>query len=205
MQTTILLVRHGQTEWNRSERFRGRYDIPLNQTGMGQAQKTARRIAAQWMPSGLLSSPLSRAMQTADAIAQTCGLEVEPCPGLVDIDYGKWQGLTNEEASQKWPDLVTAWFDHPEGVHIPGGESLAEVRQRAVATLEEIWALRSGETVVLVSHTVVNRLILLEVLGLGNERFWHLRQEPCAINVIQHTGGETILAVMNDTGHLTGM
>jgi phosphoserine phosphatase len=98
MKTTMILVRHGQTEWNRVERFRGRADVPLNETGLRQAVLTAERIACSWHPVAVYSSPLSRAQQTAQATARQFDLSVEVNEGLADIDYGKWQGLTPEEA-----------------------------------------------------------------------------------------------------------
>jgi len=96
--TRFVLVRHGQTEWNRVERFRGRADIPLNETGLAQAKALARRLAS-WAIAAVYSSPLQRTRETGKAIARQLGLQVEPLEGLIDIDYGALQGLTPEEAS----------------------------------------------------------------------------------------------------------
>jgi len=202
MSTTIILVRHGETEWNRVERFRGRFDIPLNPTGVSQAKRTARRISKDWKPSAVYSSPLGRAMQTAEIIANASGKLAQPNDGLMDIDYGKWQGLTPEEAKAKWPELIAKWYDHPGAVRIPGGESLSKVRSRVMTALEMICWLNAEQEVVVVSHTVVNRLILLSVLGLGNGHFWNIRQDPCAINVIEKNAQKYILHSMNCTFHL---
>lgn len=201
-KTTFILVRHGQTEWNQIERFRGRADVPLNETGQAQAAAAGKHIAAEWQPSAIYASPLSRALETAQAIAVHFKLPVLTHPGLEDIDYGEWQGLTMEEASQRWEFELAAWHTAPQNVHIPGGESLAGVRQRAMEMVSELASRHSGETVVLVGHTVVNRLILLGLLGLGDERFWGLRQEPCAINVFECEAGGFTLVSMNDTCHL---
>jgi broad specificity phosphatase PhoE len=202
MATTIILVRHGQTEWNRVERFRGRYEVPLNKTGLAQAKKTAGRISARWKPAVLYASPLGRAMQTAKAIAQACNLKLQLCDGLIEIDYGEWQGLTPEEARLRWPELVAAWYTRPETVQFPGGESLVQVRQRVTASLKDICWLHANKEIVLVAHSGVNRLILLEILGLGNGRFWHLHQDPGAINVIEEKDHDFSLVSMNETGHL---
>ena len=200
--TRIMLVRHGQTEWNRVERFRGRADVPLNQTGLAQAEATARRMAQEWRPVAVYSSPLSRAVKTAGAIAGHCGLDVQIHNGLADIDYGEWQGLTPDEAKERWPDVHHAWYNLPHTARIPGGETLDDLRARVMAAVAELAARHVGQTILLVSHTVVNRVILLGVLGLGNERFWRLRQDTCAINVFEEEAGEYTLVSLNDTCHL---
>jgi broad specificity phosphatase PhoE len=200
--TRIVLVRHGETEWNRVERFRGRADVPLNERGISQAEAVARRIQRSWQATAVYSSPLSRAVRTAEAIARRLSLSVQVHPGLLDIDYGMWEGLSPDEVRQRWPELLLAWYEKPHTVRIPGGESLDELRSRCGEVLEEIAARHTESTVVLVGHTVVNRIILLAVLGLGSERFWHLRQDTCAINEIESDGQEFTLASMNDTCHL---
>lgn len=202
MVTSVILVRHGQTEWNRLERFRGHFDIPLNETGLDQAEKTAREIKKYWNPSSVYASPLTRAKQTAQKIAYAVDLPVQISNGVIDINYGEWQGLTKEEAEQKWPELITDWFDYPERVQIPGGESLAQVRYRARSTLDKICSLHQNQEIVIVSHTVVNRLILLDILGLGNDQFWQLRQEPCGINIIEKTTRNYAIVTMNDFHHI---
>lgn len=200
--TRFILVRHGQTEWNRVERFRGRADVPLNDVGLAQAAAAGRRIAAEWQPVAVYTSPLSRSAATAEAITAPLGLPVVPQDGLTDIHYGEWQGLTPEEARARWPDLVHAWYTAPATVQVPGGESLAEVRQRAMAVIHALTARHPGQTIVVVSHMVVNRVILLAILDLGNEHFWRLRQDNCAINVFEAEDGDFTLVTMNDTCHL---
>lgn len=203
--TRIVLVRHGQTEWNRVERFRGRADVPLNDTGLAQAAAMGERVAAEWSPAAIYSSPLSRAVKTADAIATHSNVPVQVHPGLADIDYGKWQGLTAEEARTRWPDEVDAWYSRPQDARIPGGETFDGLRHRAMSVLKELGERHEGQTIVLVGHTVINRIILLGVLGLGNDRFWRLRQEPCAISVCEWDGADYVLVSMNDTCHLRGL
>lgn len=198
----MILVRHGQTEWNRIERFRGRADVPLNEVGLAQAEATGRRVAEEWKPGAVYASPLSRAVKTAEAIARHFDLPVQVDPGLADIDYGEWQGLTPEEARQIWPEQVDNWYHRPEIALIPGGETLSDLRARALQTVNELAAGHAGETIVLVGHTVINRILLLGILGLGNERFWRIRQEPCAINVFEAQQGIFTLHSLNDTCHL---
>lgn len=201
--TKIILVRHGQTEWNRVERFRGHFDIPLNKTGLEQAEKTAREITRRWNSDAIYASPLARALQTAQKIAVYCGKPVQKLAGLIDIDYGKWQGLTYEDTGKQWPDLIFDWFEHPEKVQIPGGENLAQVQKRARLTLDQICVKHVDQTIVMVSHTVVNRLILLDILGLGKDQFWNLQQEPCTINLLEKTEYKYTIVTLNDFHHVT--
>jgi probable phosphoglycerate mutase len=198
----IVLVRHGQTEWNREERFRGWADVPLDEAGLAQAEATARRIVAEWAPVAVYSSPLSRAAKTAEAIARQFRLPIQTHRGLIDIDYGQWEGLTPDEARKRWPEMVDAWYHTPDTAQIPDGETLNNLRARVMEAVRELAARHEGKTIVLVGHTVVNRAILLGVLGLRNHRFWHLRQDTCAINVLEMDNDDFTLVSMNDTCHL---
>jgi probable phosphoglycerate mutase len=200
--TQIVLVRHGQTEWNRVERFRGRFDVPLNEIGLAQAAATGRRIAAEWRPVAVYSSPLTRAVQTAEAVARHFDLPVQPELGLIDIDYGEWQGLTPDEARVRWPEIVEDWYHAPQRAHIPGGETVEQVRARGVATVRTRAARHTDQTIVLVGHTVINRAILLGIMGLNTDRFWRLRQDTCAINVFETEGDDFVLVSLNGTHHL---
>ena len=203
--THMILVRHGQTEWNRVERFRGRADIPLNHTGLQQAELTGQRISAGWQPVTIYAGPLARTRQTAEAIGRCCDVPVIVEDRLIDIDYGAWQGLTPGEVQARWPDESAAWYATPHLARIPGGETLDALRTRAMLAVHDLAARHEGRTIVLVSHTVVNRIILLGVLTLGNDRFWRLRQDTCAVNVFDMDSGEGTLVSMNDTCHLRSL
>jgi broad specificity phosphatase PhoE len=200
--TCIILVRHGQTEWNRVERFRGHADVPLNEVGLRQAEATGLRIAGQWQPVQVYSSPFSRAVKTAEAIASHFNLPVQVHPGLADIDYGEWQGLTPQEVQARWPEMLQTWYEHPEAASIPGGETLAALRTRGMKTVNQLASRHTSQTIVIVGHTVINRVILLGMLGLGNERFWHIKQDTCAINVIETDDHDFILVTLNDSCHI---
>jgi broad specificity phosphatase PhoE len=200
--TTVILVRHGQTEWNQVERFRGRADLQLTETGLAQARAAGRRIAAEWRPQAIFTSPLSRAVKTAEAIGEACALPVQVHPGLVDIDYGDWQGLTIDEARARWPSEISAWFGAPHLARIPGGETLDALHVRAMAAVEELVARQPVGTMVMVGHTVINRVILLAVLDLGHDRFWRLRQETGAVNVFEAQPDGYTLVSLNDVCHL---
>jgi broad specificity phosphatase PhoE len=202
--TRLILVRHGETEWNRVERFRGHVDVPLNTTGLAHAEVTARRIHSVSPVTAVYCSPLSRAAKTAHAIATPFQLRATPLQDLIDIDYGEWQGKSPEEVGSLWPDLPSAWHERPHTVHIPGGESLDDIRGRCRRALRQVAERHQGGCVLVVAHTVINRVILLEVLGLGNDRFWRLRQDNCAINEMEAGDREFTLVSRNDTCHLRG-
>jgi broad specificity phosphatase PhoE len=201
--TRIVLVRHGQTAWNREARFRGQADVELDEFGLMQAEATGRYVAVRWPGTAVYASPLRRTMQTAEAVASAQRLAAQPMAGLIDISFGEWQGCAVDEVERRDPDLLRAWWEAPHTVRFPGGESLEIVRSRAVAALDEVVAHHPGETVALVSHTVVNRVLLCAVLGWGNDRFWRLHQETCAVNVfdVEEDGAFTIV-LLNDISHL---
>ena len=199
--TRLVIVRHGRTEWNRVERFRGRVDINLDEVGIKQAEAAARRIS-EWQVSTIYSSPLRRALATAEIIARSFSLEVKSLPGIIDINYGGWQGLTPEEAAAKYKDLYSAWLNSPDKVKFPGGESLAEVRERASAAVDDLIAQHPKETIVFVSHKVVCQILILSLLGLDNSRFWEITQDVCAINLFEVRGGVPSALFLNDTCYL---
>jgi len=200
--TKIILVRHGHVEGISPERFRGRADLELTQLGRRQAEETAARIAASWTLAALYSSPLSRCRVTGEAIGRRFGLTPLPLLELIDIDYGKWQGQSPEDVRRKSPEALATWYRSPQWAAIPGGENLQEVLIRTVAALRKVTAGHPKDTVVIVGHDSVNRVILLHVLDLPLSRYWRLGQDPCAINEIDFSDGEFTVRSINGTDHL---
>jgi len=200
--TKIILVRHGHVEGIAPERFRGRADLQLTPAGRRQAEATARRILATWKPAAVYASPLSRCRATAEAIGRSFGLSPEPLQGLIDIDYGEWQGLTPDEARTRWPEALDTWYRMPHWAAIPGGESLQNLLTRTVAVLRDLMQRHPRETVVVVGHDSVNRVILLHALELPLSRYWQLGQDPCAINQIEALEGGFTVRSINETYHL---
>lgn len=200
--TTILLVRHGQTAWNREQRFRGQVEVPLDELGLLQATALAQRIAATWKPAAIYASPLQRTLQTAAPVAQACGLDVIPHAGLLDIHFGVCTGLSEAEFTAHYPQLASAWCERPHTVHFPEGESLADVRQRAAAMLDEVVARHSDRTVVLVTHLVVCRVLLCHFLGLDTSHFWEFEPAPASISTLEISAHGRLLRTLNDTAHL---
>jgi broad specificity phosphatase PhoE len=202
--TKFILVRHGQTEWNRVERFRGRINLILDATGLRQALAAALRIK-DWPVSAVYSSPLRRALETAKIIANQLDLNVESLAGLIDLDFGEWQGLNANEAAKRDADLYRLWIERPDLVRFPGGEELADVRERVMAVVEDIAVKNPDQVVVLVSHNVVCRVLLCSLLGLDNSHFWQLGQDVCAINAFEIRDGIPTVTLINDTCHLQSL
>ncbi len=198
--TEIILVRHGETEWNVEEIFRGRIDIELNATGIKQAELLAEYLTEVKIEA-IYSSPQKRALRTAEAIASHHKLDVEITPGLEDLDFGEWQGLSYPEVKDKYRELFMEWINAPDQVKIPGGENLDNVRQRAIGVVDEVIARYEG-TVVLVSHRVVNKVLICALLGLDNSHFWNIRQDTCGITTFTYENGRFILTEHNNTSFL---
>jgi broad specificity phosphatase PhoE len=201
--TTFYLVRHGDTAWNRDWRYRGQMDLPLDEVGQDQARATAVALAGAGL-AAVFASPLRRAFNTAELIAQTAGVIVRPMPDLLDIHYGAWQGLSIPEAQAAYPTLFEQWERAPQLVRFPDGESLDDVRTRVTRGLLAAAELFPEGTVGLVGHQVVNRVALCVVLGLGNEAFWRISQDTCCINVFRYEPRSYtfVLDRLNDIHHL---
>ena len=201
--TKILLTRHGHVEGIAPERFRGRQQLALTERGRAEVQALARRIAGGWKPQHIYTSPLQRCVDTGTAIARTCGIAAgKPRSDLNDIDYGDWQGLTRDEAHARWPAEIDLWYAHPDWAALPNGESLQQVLTRAVAALRDIVRRHPDDTVVLVAHDSVNRVLLLHALELPLSRYWRLKQSPCCINELDFGPDGFTIHSINRTGHL---
>lgn len=200
----VILIRHGETDWNKEQIFRGKIDVPLN--GIGLAQARCVRDALDQVPiDAIYASPLARAFVTAQVLAEPGKLSVRAEEGLSDIDFGTWQGLSHQKVKEDHGDLYAVWLTSPHRVTFPQGETLRRVQKRAVAALEGIIANNPGKTVAIVSHRVINKVILCSVLGLGLSRFWHLKQDTCAINRFEYKQGGYFITLLNDTCHLKGV
>lgn len=197
-------MRHGQTEWNRVERFRGRADLSLNETGVKQAEAAAASLRGQQV-AAIYSSPLKRAIQTADAIALQLKLRVQPLEGLIDIDFGSFQGLSAEEARKKDNKLLIMWLEKPHLARFPKGESLDIVRRRVLAAVDGLAAKHKDQTVIMVSHKVVCQVLMCAMLGLDNSHFWQVRQDVNAINIFEMRDGASLVTLVNDTCHLKSL
>jgi broad specificity phosphatase PhoE len=199
--TRIFLVRHGTTDWNQAEIFRGRAECPLNKTGQNEAAALASYF--QDIPlSAVFSSPLARALETARPTAESKNLPVVPDCAFTDIDFGEWQGIPLREVREKYPEAYRLWMEDPGAVLFPKGESLGGVRERAWEALQRVADGNPGRTVLLVTHRVVTKILICAALGLDDSRFWQVKQDSTAINCLEYARGIFNVALINDTCHL---
>lgn len=186
--TTIYLVRHGSTAWNEQPRFRGLANIPLSDKGLRQAAGLRELLRSKPLVA-VYSSPLLRAVQTAEVLASAHDRKVSVEPDLRSVDYGRWEGMTEEEAKTSDPELYGRFLDAIEAVRFPDGESMQELRIRAFAALERIAREHAGSEVAIVTHQVVTRVLLCSVLGVDSHPYWQIGQDTACLNVIEHDGG----------------
>jgi broad specificity phosphatase PhoE len=202
--TQIILVRHGQTPWNKDKIFRGSKDIPLNDQGREEA-----RLAGEWLKEEKVdvayTSPLSRSRDTAQAIARHHGVAVKDLPGLSDLCYGDWEGLPLTEVKVKYADLYHQWETAPHMVRFPAGETLAELRGRALSAVLAVVARHPQETVLLSAHRAVNKVLIAALIGLDDSHFWRIGQDTTAVNRFLWTGTTWQIISINDICHLRGM
>ena len=200
--TRVILLRHGEVEGIVPPRFRGRRDLDLSHLGRRQAQAAAARIAHDWRPALIYSSPMRRCLDTALPLASRCGLEVASLADLNDLDFGDWQWLTHEEARAHAPALFERWLTHPQLVRFPGGESLQDLFARAANVLRLVLERHAGLTVVLVTHDSVTRALMLQVLGLPPSAYWSVAQDPCGVSEVTYEGERATVRLLNGTQHL---
>jgi broad specificity phosphatase PhoE len=201
--TRILLVRHGETDFNLTHRFQGRIDIPLNEEGKNQAQALALALKDESL-TAIYSSPLMRARETARSIKafhpSTPFFEEE---GLIEMDLGELDGKQAGDWISHHQEFYKTWRTTPSRLKMPGGESLEEVQIRAMDTLERITKpYPPGSTLLFCSHNFVNRTIICHALGLPLDRFRDFQQDAAALNVLYKRQGQLLAEVVNDVSHL---
>lgn len=182
----LLLVRHGETDWNKASRYQGHRDTILNPTGIEQAREAGEKLK-DYAPKAIYASDLTRTMQTAGIIGKALGLEPQGEPRLREINFGEWEGRTYPEVLELFPQEVKMWRECPLEAQVPGGETLKNVLARMLEALEDICASAEGNVVV-VTHGGPIRLLLCHIGAEG--AMWQYSVKPCSITVIDHCQGE---------------
>lgn len=204
MTTTILLVRHGQTESNITGFFMGWSNEDLNEIGYTQARRLSSRLAG-WPVASFYTSPLKRTYNTATIIAAPHKLELKVLDDLLEIQQGDWQGLHIDEISQRWPELWQQSRIDPSEVTLPNGESFQQVTERAVRTFEMIVANNQNKHVVIVTHDIVIRVLVAHTLGTSNSIYRRLEINNASLSIIRVIDSKARLITLNDTSHLDGL
>ncbi len=210
----LLLVRHGETNWNREGRFQGQIDVPLNENGLEQGAKAAKFLENAPFQFAI-TSPLLRPKATAEAILQFHpGLELALEPELAEISHGAWEGKLEPEVESEYPGEIERWRTVPHEVQMPEGENLQQVWDRAIQAWDQIIETAKNNpnytkpiVGLVVAHDAINKVILCHVAGLGPEHFWQFKQGNGAVSVIDYplAGGTPRLQAMNITTHLGGV
>ncbi|MEY4359087.1 MAG: hypothetical protein RLZZ631_573 [Cyanobacteriota bacterium] len=205
----MLLVRHGETDWNRQGRFQGQIDIPLNPNGHAQAAAAGQFLQKVSFDRAYTSS-MSRPRQTAEGILKHHpGVPLTSVSDLVEIGHGQWEGCLEEEIAASWGELLADWKRAPETVQMPDGETIHDVWDRSLRGWNTIASsLHSDETALVVAHDAVNKTILCALLGLNAADIWAVKQGNGGVTVIDYPHGADqppVVVCLNQTAHLGGV
>lgn len=201
----ILLARHGETPWNAEGRYQGQIDIPLSPVGEGQANALGQRLKDIRIDRAV-ASPLARAQLTARlALGEARADMLQTDADLQEIAHGEWEGLLASEIQEKDPARLLAWREEPDTVLMPGGESLRQVLDRSWRGLARAAeGLGDDDTLLIVAHDAVNRVLLCRILGLPIAKLWTFRQAPTTLNLLEGPSVEQLEVVrLNDCAHHT--
>jgi len=197
----LLLVRHGETEFNSAQRYWGRTDVGLGPVGLRQAEQLRDRLATERIDY-VYSSSMKRALVTAQILSSVHGLKVISCPEMREIDFGKIEGLNFEEVQSQYPEVARMWTNLNTQLVYPEGESLSQLEKR----VEEFRMTRlnpaGSETVLVVAHSGVLRTLICQLLDLDMRSRWSLRLDLASLSIVETYPETAILSLLNDTSHL---
>ena len=200
--TVTLLLRHGQTPMSVQRRYAGLSDIPLTEAGVQQAAAAGKRLVSAGL-TAIVTSPLARAVRTAEEVAAATGAPVEADEGFRETDFGAWDGLTFAEVSERWPAEMAAWLADP-AVAPPGGESFADVSSRVEGALRRVLAGHQGRTVLIVSHVTPIKTLVAAALLAPPPALYRMHLDVAALcQVDWYADGPAVLRSFNDTAHLS--
>ena len=199
--TVTVLLRHGQTPMSVQKRYAGRSDVPLTDLGVQQAAAAAKRLASAGLAL-IVTSPLLRAVRTAEEVAAVTGAQVVKDEGFRETDFGAWEGLTFAEVQERWTDEVRTWLADP-AVAPPGGESFTEVSTRVTGALHRALAGREGQAILIVSHVTPIKTLVAAALLAAPAALYRMHLDVAALSEIDwYPDGPAVLRSFNDTAHL---
>jgi Fructose-2,6-bisphosphatase len=195
--TKLILVRHGETEWNRTGRYQGQSDIELNTTGLWQAERLRDRLVRQRIDAAY-SSDLKRALHTAQIIISKHNLVMIPCKELREIDFGELEGMTSDEIQRHYPN----WHGMSSDVSIPGGESISQLASRIELFVPRLVEYSGDKTVLIVAHGGTLQMLVCILLGIGTKYWRQIRLDSASLTIVESRSGRMVLSLLNDTCHL---
>ena len=197
LPTRLLLARHGATAHSEAGRFSGRNELPLDAHGELQAKALACHLREYAPVQTIISSPLRRARETAAVIAAEFGVGVDVHGGLIEADFGCWEGLTFDEAMAGWPEALVGWLN-AEDAAPPGGESFAAVQERIGQALAEIVEGHAGQSLLVVSHTTPIKALLRRALGAPHDAVFRFHVDTGSLSILDsYLGGESYVRMLN--------
>ncbi len=197
MATKIYLIRHGETENAHEMRYKGTIDVPLSENGAQQIARVADFLAQRTTLNFVYCSPLGRAQNSAEIIAQRYQIQPIILPQLREIDFGSWEGLNFEEVRAKYPDEFNAWANDPLRQGPVNGETIAQLRDRVTEALDQILANNKDQNIAIVAHGAVNRVMLAQVLGLPLNNIFRIEQDFAALNIVEFHRKFPVLRLLN--------
>lgn len=203
--TMIYFVRHGQTDWNKLGLYRGRADRPLDEIGVRQAQLVRDALKDKGIRK-LYASPMQRTLGTLSPLSARMGHKpITMVNGLVDIDYGDWQGQKKDEVPEKWPEVNEQWHKDPFGVTFPNGESLLDVQKRALAEVNNIRNDAKDAVIAVCSHRVVLKTLFCGFVGAtAPSAFYSFNLDPGSISIVKFVDDLPVIINLNNTHHIRG-
>ena len=196
-----MLIRHGQSTWNRDHRIQGQSDPPLSPEGVRQAELLGERFAGRAF-AGLCASDLKRAFETAEVIGSTVGLAPEPMIALREIYLGEWEGLKTDDIARRFPEAWAAWVEEPDWDLVPGGEGAALFDARVGAALDGIFARHPQGDVLIVTHGGVIQIALHRIVGRASRGLFPFKIQNASISIIEKRNGRLVIGGVNDIAHL---
>ncbi|HEA47262.1 MAG TPA: alpha-ribazole phosphatase [bacterium] len=201
MSTTLILIRHGETSYNRDRRYQGYRDTSLTRKGKRQTRETALRLRNEPLDA-IYSSDLKRTRYMAEIINSYHSLKINILPELREIDFGDWEGKTYNEIQREWKGLLSGWEKEPSKIKIPNGESIQELAKRTRTIIKKIISAHSNQKVAIITHGGPIRIILMDALGLGADNWWKTITSNGGISIIEYQSKRAEVLFQNDTSHL---
>ena len=197
----LILVRHGQTEWNAGGRYQGQSNVALSDTGRKQARLLAERFPVKQLDA-IYTSDLDRAKETAECVGEKFGVTVYPEEAFRELSFGDWEGLTYQQITARWPEEANKLFTAPDELVIPNGETFQELQKRALDKIHLLYGKHIDQTVAVFAHGAINKTILAGLMHIPLHYLWSLRQDNTAVNILRLDDGYVMVELINSTSHL---